>query len=552
MRKQRRKSNGASRSECSRTRQSAGRPRSGERGDGKLLGRRGVVLIIVLIVVAALSLSAYSFATMMLAQSEATQMSGYQLQAQSLVASGVESIRSFLMLDEASQTEAGGLWDNPGEFQAMNVVADAESEWRGNFSVLAAALDAEGNPSGVRFGLENESGRINVNALPLIEAQAAALGMENLGRDMLMAVPGMTEEIADAILDWIDTDDEPREFGAEAEHYSGLDPPYAPKNGPLETVEELLLVRDVTPELLFGVDVNRNGLIDASEGGEAAGTDGEGISLLGWAGYLTLYSQENNVNSKGEPRIDLNVDDLQALSDALSLVFPDDWVVFILAYRQAGAYSGSEEGQKTTGEIDFDLPGDTKFNQVLDLIGKKVEVKFKGSTESVVLKSPFDEDLGAMIAYMPTLMDNATVVGGGTIPGRININHAPRDILLGIPGLTEEIVTKIIEERTVDPAAEDSAAADNPGRKHETWLLTEGVVTLDEMRTLMPFLCVKGDVYRAQVVGYYENGRASSRVEVVLDATKTPPRILLWRDLSHLGRGFALETLGAGLTESQQ
>jgi hypothetical protein len=59
-------------------------------------------------------------------------------------------------------------------------------------------------------------------------------------------------------LDWIDEDDDQREFGAEEDFYSGMSPPYAPKNGPLDTVEELLLVRGVTPWLLFGGDVNRN------------------------------------------------------------------------------------------------------------------------------------------------------------------------------------------------------------------------------------------------------------------------------------------------------
>ena len=37
-----------------------------------------------------------------------------------------------------------------------------------------------------------------------------------------MGLPGMTEDVADAILDWLDTDDEPRELGAEIEYYSGL------------------------------------------------------------------------------------------------------------------------------------------------------------------------------------------------------------------------------------------------------------------------------------------------------------------------------------------
>ena len=62
----------------------------------------------------------------------------------------------------------------------------------------------------------------------------------------------------------------------------------------------------------------------------------------------------------------------------------------------------------------------------------------------------------------------------------------------------------------------------------------------------MPFVCAGGSVYRAQVIGYYDDGRAASRLEVVLDATQQPARVLLWRDISHLGRGYALETLGLG------
>ena len=56
------------------------------------------------------------------------------------------------------------------------------------------------------------------------------------------------------------------------EYYSSLNPPYVPRNGPLQTVEELLLVRGVTPQLLFGLDTNRNGLIDTHEMSTATGT----------------------------------------------------------------------------------------------------------------------------------------------------------------------------------------------------------------------------------------------------------------------------------------
>jgi hypothetical protein len=88
-----------------------------------------------------------------------------------------------------------------------------------------------------------------------------------------------------------------------------------------------------------------------------------------------------------------------------------------------------------------------------------------------------------------------------------------------------------------------------PLRRSEAWLLAEGIVTLTEMKSLSAFLCGGGDVYRAQVVGYFQGGQAASRAEVLLDATASPPRILLYRDISHLGRGYALETLGVDLND---
>jgi general secretion pathway protein K len=51
------------------------------------------------------------------------------------------------------------------------------------------------------------------------------------------------------------------------DYYKDLDPPYRCKNGPLDRVEELLLVRGVTPELFYGTpakdeDPARPGLVD--------------------------------------------------------------------------------------------------------------------------------------------------------------------------------------------------------------------------------------------------------------------------------------------------
>jgi type II secretory pathway component PulK len=518
---------------------------------------RGVVLVIVLFVVVILALSAFTFTELMLTHYEGAQNSVKAVQARQLIDSGSETVKMLLLQDEASREESGGLYNNQYSLRGVVVVPDTDPQFRGCFSVLAPVIDEQGMFSGIRFGLEDESTRLNLNFLP-----AADKLLENGGRTLLMAMPGMTEDVADAIMDWIDEDDEPREFGAEGEYYGTLDPPYYPKNAPLDSVEELLLVRGVTPTMLFGMDLNRNGVIDPHES-QATGQTSPTIASLtdpalgdlsrGWSPYLTLYSAEKNVNSLGLPRIDLNSDDLEALYDQLNEVVGAEWATFIVAYRQSGPYDGDEDGEIVAGDLDFSRAGETKLTQVLDLVGAKTEARFAGQSDPVVLGPLFPAELGAMALYMPTLMDNCTASSAGqVIPGRININQAPRAVLLGIPGMTEELADEILDMRPVQGSTSES---ENLNMLYETWLLTEGLLfneqgepDLATMKQLVPFVCAGGDVYRAQVVGYFQGGGASARAEVVFDNTGAVPRVVFWRDLSHLGRGYNLETLGVDLT----
>jgi hypothetical protein len=67
------------------------------------------------------------------------------------------------------------------------------------------------------------------------------------------------------------------------------------------------------------------------------------------------------------------------------------------------------------------------------------------------------------------------------------------------------------------------------------------------MRTLLPYLTTGGDVFRAQVVGFFDDSPLSARAEVVVDGTASPPRQVYWKDLRLLGRGYSRETLGAAV-----
>ena len=78
------------------------------------------------------------------------------------------------------------------------------------------------------FGLVHESSKINLNSASL---------------EMLQKLPGMSAELAAAIVDWRDEDSDLTEGGAESEYYLLQSNAYACKNAPLETVEEILLLR---------------------------------------------------------------------------------------------------------------------------------------------------------------------------------------------------------------------------------------------------------------------------------------------------------------------
>ena len=208
----------------------------------------GSALVLVLVVIAMLSLGAYTFSAMMITEYQAATTTTRQYQTRSFAQSGIEYVAAILM-PEAGGRE-GNLYHSPELFH----IPIAEG---GGFTIVAPLEDAAASTgtmaSGapVRMGLIDESSKLNVNMLASMEDQEIA-------RTMLLALPNMTEDVADAILDWIDSDTEPREFGAEAEAYSLV----FPRDAPIDTLEELLLVAGVVPDYFYGEDANRNGILD--------------------------------------------------------------------------------------------------------------------------------------------------------------------------------------------------------------------------------------------------------------------------------------------------
>ncbi|HUG91231.1 MAG TPA: hypothetical protein VML55_10375 [Planctomycetaceae bacterium] len=529
--------------------------------------RQGSVLLAVLVVIMLLSLGAYAFTELMILEHQSAVLYGRDAQARAFADSGLEQVMA--LLGTRAELQSGeNFYHDPQLFQSHLIVDGPVPRARGGFSIVAPV---ENDPTArmVRFGLIDESGKINVNAILKLELSEDELNY------MLMALPGMTPEIADAILDYIDEDITPRPYSAIEDEYN--------KNGPLASLDELLNVPGIreNPWLLIGEDWNRNGLMDPGED-----ANGDGILDVGWSAYLTIHSRESNRRLDGTERLYVNDNLLSDLWDQLAELYGEDEATFVVAYRlngplteegedgqnpggvgsgerggSDGGRSGDQESEEalqrlaqdvargiasggtgeqanrvTRGGMDLTAGGQHQINSLYDLVGAQVEATIEGEPQT--LDSPWSADPGAMAAYLPLLLEDLSVSREPFIEGRININQARYETLLAIPGMTPELAAAIYNSKLIGSNGEP--LTDVIGTHATTgWLVMEGHVDLPTMRQLDRFITTRGDVYRVQAVGHYFEGGPTVRLEAVIDAAQYPPRLVALRDLSHLGRGYS-------------
>jgi len=98
------------------------------------------------------------------------------------------------------------------------------------------------------------------------------------------------EEITDAILDWRDPDLEERLNGAEEAYYLGLRSPYRPKDGPFDSVDELLGVRGITQELFYGANPD-----------EIEDLIAEGEIVIPFGAIFSVFNRSGNINMRTAP-----------------------------------------------------------------------------------------------------------------------------------------------------------------------------------------------------------------------------------------------------------
>lgn len=189
--------------------------------------QRGAVLLLVLVVVALLSALLTDWAFSTLVDMRLTETFRDSNRAYYLARGGVEVGRQLLWMDNNQ-------FDAPTEMWGMGVPSYPVSD---EATVSITIVDEDS-----RLNLNKVVDNLGENPNPLMR--------ERLRRLLTQLEIEDPEALSDALIDWIDRNQATSARGAENSWYQGLASPLACKNGFLDTVDELLLVKGFTPEIV--------------------------------------------------------------------------------------------------------------------------------------------------------------------------------------------------------------------------------------------------------------------------------------------------------------
>jgi len=197
--------------------------------------KQAFAVIVALVAVTVLTIIAAAFAYAMKVETKLAANTNDDEQFYWIGRGGVDRACWWLALEgnqpfsSLQQYWAGGQGDGP----ETNGPLASES--------LADFPIAEGH---VTIELKELEAKININTANSQLLQQVLLAQ---GAD-----PNSVSSLPDCILDWLDPDDNTRPAGAESDYYLGLNPSYYAKNAPMDSTEELLLVKGITHDMYYG------------------------------------------------------------------------------------------------------------------------------------------------------------------------------------------------------------------------------------------------------------------------------------------------------------
>jgi len=481
----------------------------------------GSALVVVLWAMVLLGVGVFSVLRSTRLELKVAHNLGDRVQARFLALAGIEKAKA--LIHAAREEEKGGgssstlamRMDNPRAFREVRL-------GRGLFDVFRSP--APGELAGDRiYAVVDEESRLNVNL---------ASGQE------LLNLPDMPPGVVAAIADWRDQDGRLTPMGAEADYYAGLSPPYRIRNGPFETMRELLLVKDVTVESLLGEDTNANGRLDPNEddGSRSAPVDNQNGRLeAGWSRYLTLESSVRNLNARGRPRVDirsasaedlaevegLGTDLAQAIADSRNVRQLGN-LVDLLQVRHVEKVerpAGTSNSTPTEDGFGRNPPPNTPASGNPPPGGEPNRANRTGSNPSP--SSGEYREVGDPLISQELLIEIADglTARDEVLAGVVNINTADEIVLACLPGMTQDLARALVDHR--DREGQFSNIAE---------VLNVTGFTTQIFKQLSPRISVRSDTFRIVAEGRVPSSGARKVVEAVVRLTDRDVTTLYFRE----------------------
>jgi len=272
-------------------------------------GERGIALFLVLWVLTLLSVIVGEFCFAMRAEVNITRNFKEQTTAYYIALAGINRAIGELIRNEVIPQE---MKQSKGEEEAEGQGGEEEQDrWRINVDIPPVPY-GQGQFE-VKIG--NERGKININKAnaALLKIMVSGFDIEEQQRDI----------IVDSIMDWRDENNLHRLNGAEDDYYRSLPEPYECKDGYFDSIEELLMVRGITPEIFYG------GLKDMVTVFQYGGIRGRKTRIIyticiNAASRKMLLALPSMTEALADEIINFRKDvDFKSLTEVASLVGPD-------------------------------------------------------------------------------------------------------------------------------------------------------------------------------------------------------------------------------------
>jgi competence ComEA-like helix-hairpin-helix protein len=424
---------------------------------------------------------------------------GDRVQAHYLALAGVERAKALLYQDavtrqQTAKNHTGSLYNDAKDFQDVPL-------GRGKFQVFHRASQQQGG--GIIYGISDEESRLNLNSA---------------SPNQLTNLTGMTSDILGAITVWRsaatqdpaaqDTGNQSAapQGGANSDYYMSLRPPYLARNGPFQTVRELLMVRGVTPALLLGNDNNQNGFLDSDD--DPADQALSGVKpptprTPGWASLLTVTDTDKDVDAAGKDRVNPQTADEATLS-TVSGITPDI-ARAIVSYRRQHQLQSLDDLLSVTAQNPNQGDGGNAPAGVIQGGGQGDS----GNSGSTVISQELLEQIA----------DGLTLASGTDLPGLININTASLDVLICLPGVEATLAQAIINYR------QSTGYFDNVAG-----LLKVDGMTRDIFKQVVPLITARSETYRIICEGKINSSGARQRIEAIVHIGRSDIETLAYRE----------------------